>query len=79
MKKLLLILLLFWTAVPADARVGMYFVKGNWHDSWEKESMSEWGKWMTFTPLTEKTKTLRELLGIMYDSLIGANLSLIHI
>ncbi|WP_289024674.1 hypothetical protein [uncultured Akkermansia sp.] len=76
MKKLLLILLLFWTAVPADARVGMYFVKGNWHDSWEKESMSEWGKWMTFTPLTEKTKTLRELLGIMYDSLIGANMDL---
>ena len=38
--------------------------------------MSEWGEWMTFTPLTEKTKTLRELLGIMYDSLIGANMDL---
>ena len=27
--------------VPADARVGMYFVKGDRHDSLEKESMSD--------------------------------------
>ena len=76
MKRLLLILLLFWTAVPADARVGMYFLSGPTQTAVEKESMSEWGEWMTFTPLTEKTKTLRELLGIMYDSLIGANMDL---
>ena len=62
--------------VPADARVGMYFVKGDRHDSLEKESMSEWGKWMTFGHPYEEPQTTRDLLGIMYDSLMGAHMDL---
>ena len=42
--------LLFGTAVPLHAGVGMYFVDGMEQFPVEKKSMSEWCDWMTIGP-----------------------------
>lgn len=68
--------LLFGTAVPLHAGVGMYFVDGMEQFPVEKKSMSEWCDWMTIGPPDQKPETPRELLGIMYDSLMGAHMDL---
>ncbi|MBD9271016.1 MAG: hypothetical protein EGQ81_08015 [Akkermansia sp.] len=76
MKRLLMAFLLFGTAVPLHAGVGMYFVDGMEQFPVEKKSMSEWCDWMTIGPPDQKPETPRELLGIMYDSLMGAHMDL---
>lgn len=54
----------------------MYLVYGMEQIAMEKKSMSEWCDWMTMGTPDEKPETPRDLLGIMYDSLIGAHMDL---